>query len=190
MIPSTGARLIWHADMDPGVLRVRARATSPDDPDALDPVSLSKWASLVRGPEGGEHLVLSDGWRHIRVDVVEGSLCGPGVVRLDYLLSGLSGVDAHLLTLRRLLALCRGGAFARTLFPAEPGLSRRLEALRVGDALVDGASYRDIAVALFGEDRVRAEWKGVSDSLLSHVRRRAAEARTMSQDGWRQLLAV
>jgi hypothetical protein len=42
---------------------------------------------------------------------------------------------------------------------------------------------------LFGEERVRAEWRGRSDYLLSRVRRRAAEAREMARGGWRALLA-
>lgn len=132
--------------------------------------------------------MLSDGWRRIRVDVVEGTLLSQAPARLDYLLSGMTRLEAPLLALRRMLALWRTGRFARLLFPDEPGLPRRLEALRVGDALADGASYREMAIALFGQDRVRAEWKGRSDFLLSRVRRRADEARGMSAGGWRGLL--
>jgi hypothetical protein len=54
--------------------------------------------------------------------------------------------------------------------------------------LAAGASYREIAIGLFGETRVRAEYKGHSEALLSHVRRRAAEARRMTAGGWRELV--
>ncbi len=55
--------------------------------------------------------------------------------------------------------------------------------------LAGSASRRQIVVALYGEERVRAEWKGRSDFLMSRVRRRAAEARAMAAGGWRKLLA-
>ncbi|NIJ21107.1 outer membrane receptor protein involved in Fe transport [Sphingomonas naasensis] len=69
-----------------------------------------------------------------------------------------------------------------------PGLPRRLETLRVGDAIADGASYREMAIALYGEERVRAEWQGRSDFLMTRVRRRATEAKAMAAGGWRALL--
>jgi hypothetical protein len=175
--------------MDPGVLRVRAEPARADDPDAFDLARFACWASAVRGEGGAEHVAVSDGWRRIRLDVVEGRLLGAGPTRLHYLLSGIAAAETGLLTTRRLVALWRRGRFLRMLFPPEPGLARRLEALRVGDALADGASYREIAISLFGEARVRADWKGRSDFLLSRVRRRATEARWMAAGGWRAMLA-
>lgn len=80
------------------------------------------------------------------------------------------------------------GRFARLLFPDELGGPRRLETLRVGDAIAAGASYREMAIALYGEAVVREEWRGRSDFLMSRVRRRAAEARAMTAGGWRALL--
>ncbi len=185
--PAPAARLLWHADLDPFVLQVRAIPAEESDPEAIDLARLARWMTIVRGGER-EHVALSDGWHRIRIDVVEGTLVEEGPARLDYLLSGLTRVDAHVLTLRRMLGLWHSGRFTRTLYPAEPGLPRRLETLRVGDALSDGASYREMAVALYGEERVRAEWKGRSDFLMSRVRRRTAEARAMQSGGWRALL--
>jgi hypothetical protein len=95
----------------------------------------------------------------------------------------MTRVDAHVLTLRRTLGLWRNGRFTRMLYPPEPGLPRRLETLRVGDAIAAGASYREIAVAVYGEGLVRSKWKGRSDFLMSRVRRRAAEARSWRRAG-------
>ena len=167
------ARLLWHADLDPFVLRVRAVPAEACDPEAIDLARLARWATIVRGGDR-EHVALSDGWHRIRIDVVEGTLASEGPARLDYLLSGLTRVDTHLLTLQRTLGLCRTGSFRRSFRQPERGLLRRLEILRVGDALAAGASHRDMAVALYGEARVRAEWKGRSDFLVSRVRRTRA----------------
>jgi hypothetical protein len=169
------------------VLEVRAVPASGSDPEAVDLARLARWMTIVRGSDR-QHIALSDGWRRIRIDIVEGTMVDEGPARLDYLLSGLSRVDAHVLTLQRMLGLWRSGGFAPALHPTEPGMQRRLEALRVGDALADGASYRQMAIALFGEKQVRDEWRGRSDFLLSRIRRRAAEARAMAAGGWRSLL--
>ncbi|MDT8760553.1 DUF2285 domain-containing protein [Sphingomonas psychrotolerans] len=169
------------------MLQVRAVPAEGSDPEAIDLARLARWMTIVRGGDR-EHVALSDGWHRIRIDVVEGTLVEEGPARLDYLLSGMTRVDAHVLTLRRMLGLWRTGRFTRTLYPPEPGLPRRLETLRVGDAVVDGASYREMAVALYGAETVQAEWKGGSDFLTSRVRRRAAEARRMAAGGWRGLL--
>jgi len=52
-----------------------------------------------------------------------------------------------------------------------------------------GASQRDIAVALFGERRVAAEWSRGSDCLRLRVQRLIREGRRMVQDGYRDLQA-
>lgn len=75
------ARLFWSADVDDSVVSVWAEPVSADDPDAFALAHLTGCASLARGEYGREHLVLSDGWRRLRFDVVEGTLLG-GEVRL------------------------------------------------------------------------------------------------------------
>ncbi len=180
--------MLWRADFDPTVVAVRAIPAQPDDPEGLDLGRLRALATLARADCGQEYLVLSDGWRRLRLDVVEGSLCESACVRLDYRLSGFEDLEPRLLTLHRLAALRRNGHFEPRLHPAPSGLSRRLEALQVADGLSAGGSYREIAVALFGEARVRADWRKGSDYLLSRVRRRAAEARKMLSGGYRSLL--
>lgn len=167
---------------------MRAEPVSAEDPDAFALARLAGRASLARGEDGCEHLLLSDGWRRLRLDVVEGTLLAAGPVRLHFELAGFSHLDARLLTIRRLLSLWRKGCFLAALFQPLAGLPHRLEALRVADALAAGASYREIAIALYGEQRVRTEWEGRSDFLLSRVRRRAAEARRMEKGGYRALL--
>jgi hypothetical protein len=132
--------------------------------------------------------VLSDGWRRIRLDVERGSLAGGGPVLLHYAIAGTVGAESRLLPLRRFLHLCRYRAFSRALFPHDRRVVRWVRALRVHDALGAGASQREIAIGLFGEDRVKAEWRGRSDSLRLHVRRLAGLARRLTGGDWRTLM--
>ncbi len=67
-------------------------------------------------------------------------------------------------------------------------MARWLMVLRVHDALMDGASQREIGKALYGETLSERGWDGQSDSIRSRVRRLAGEARAMAQGAYRHLL--
>jgi hypothetical protein len=182
------ARLIWCADLDPGTLKVAALPTHGGDPDGIRLADFAPWLTVANGPAGTEHAVLSDGRHRIRLDVEAGRLSGHETVLLRYRLHGTVSADRGLLPLRRLLHLFRHRRFADTLFPREPRMARWLTVLRVHDALMDGASQREIGRALYGAARVQRDWEGPSDSLRSRVRRLVGEARTMAQGAYRQLL--
>lgn len=160
----------------------------PADPDSLRLDHIAPWFAVAVDPAGREHVVLSDGWHHIRLDVEEGRLAGQEAVLLRYRLHGLVSAESRLLPLRRLIDLCRHRRFARSLFPRDSRIDREIALLRVHDALGEGASQREIGAALFGEERVRHDWSGASDSLRSRVRRLVREARSMARGGYRQLL--
>jgi len=182
------ARIIWHADLDPGTIGVAAVPADPSDPDSLRIDQISSWLAMAVDAEGREHICLSDGWHHIRLDVEEGRLTGQKAVLLHYRLSGLASAENRVLPLRRLLDLCRHRRFARTLYPRDPGIERLIDMLRVHDALGAGASQREIGEALFGTERVHEDWSDGSDSLRSRVRRLVREARDMARGGYRQLM--
>jgi hypothetical protein len=183
-----GARVIWEAAYDPGTLVVAALATGRDDPDGIDPALLGRWLTMVAGADGIVHAVLSDGYRRIRLDIVTGPLePGRGVV-MHYRLHGVRNALPKILPLRRMLDLCRYRRFAASLFPPDRRMARWTTLLRVHDAAGAGASHREIAAALFGEDTVRRAWRTESDFLRSRVRRLIADARAMAQGGWRFLM--
>lgn len=181
------ARIIWRAELDPGALRVVAVPADATSPGRIHPDQLAPWLTLAVDADGLEHAVLSDGWRHIRLDLEAGSL-GSGPVVLHYHLQGLRSAETRVLPLRRFLHLCRHHRFAASLFPADARVARGLALLRVHDALQTGASHREIADALFGEERVARDWSHRSDSLRSRIRRLAAEARGLAHGGYRSLM--
>lgn len=187
---SPDARLLWDARLDPDTLRVDAVPVDPDHVDRFDPGRFAQWLDVVVDPEGREHAVLSDGYRRIRIDIEQGSLGCDRPVLLRYAVDGTVGqcTEARLLPLRRLAGLLRTGRFLPALFPAERRVERLVEVLRVADALSAGATQREIAAALFGSERVGDDWRGVSDSLRSRVRRLVREARRMRAYGYSALM--
>jgi hypothetical protein len=182
------ARLFWSAKRDPNVLRVRAGKTEA----VLGAFDIAKLAHLVWAvvdADGAERLSLSDGRQCLRIDIVIGTLL-QGPVRLQFLDNGANGLAplarslsilAFLLDHKRFPVLPRGhSSFAR----------RQIDCLRTYDALLAGASQRDIAIAFFGFDRTVAEWNGRSDAMRSHVRRLCKMARHLAGGGYKTLALI
>lgn len=185
--PAPIARIIWHADLDPGTLHVVALPCAPDHPDGITRDRLTPWLAVETDREGREHAVLSDGWHRIRLDIDQGSIAVEAVL-LRYQLAGTVSAEPKILPLRRLIDLCRRGRFARSLFPDDPRIARWVTMLQVHDALAAGATQREIGVALFGEARIAQDWNAANDSLRSRVRRLVGGTQTMARGGYRRLL--
>lgn len=181
------ARILWPSELDPGALRVAAIPTGARNPDGLPAAILRRWTALAVAPDGTEHAVLSDGMRHIRLDIEEGTL-RDGPVMLRYRLEGTHKAGPAVLALRRLTALCLNRRFCPSLFPHDPRIDRWVLLLRAHDARRGGATQREIAELLFGVERTRAEWNGASDSLRSRVRRLIGETRHLASGGYRWLM--
>jgi hypothetical protein len=83
-------------------------------------------------PDGQfEHRLLSDGLRAIRLDAPAGTF-GNGPVCLLYSIRGRASSQPSLVTLRRLLALCRTGRFSRSLHRPEMKVRRWILVLASG----------------------------------------------------------
>jgi hypothetical protein len=187
-VEAPDARIIWRADMDPSALRVLALPIHAGHPDAIQADALAPWLTIVRDP-AGEHAVLSDGWHHIRIDIEQGSLADGRPVILHYDLRGIASAEPKILPLRRLLDLYRNRRFSVSLYPPDRRVARWVQALRVHDALMAGASQAEIAHVLFGSDRAGGAVAGRrSDSLRSRARRLVAEARRLASGGYRALM--
>lgn len=181
-LPAPEARIIWHVDYDPAVIAATAIPTANRSADVVEPEQLARWLVSVDSDKG-EHIVVSDGYNRIRIDLVRGSLKTGTPVTLDYRLSGIVSAQPKLRALGAFLHLVRTGRFARRHFPPDPRLARHVLMLRVHDARAAGASLRVIAEALYPQIDVAC-----SDSIRSRVRRLVREARGMAQGGWRALM--
>jgi len=160
------------------VLEVRAYGGAASA-DAFRLDRLRDRASIVTGADRREHLLISDGLRTIRIDVIEGSVSGLSV-NLRYQLGGFEAAEKPLLALRRLLALWRTGDFPKTLYPQEAKAARWLLMLRAHDALAAGADQREIAAQLLSSASLRPRWRSDVPSLRSRVQRLVRGARAMA----------
>jgi len=180
------ARPVWCVDIHPYVLgAVAAGAKGPDDAFDLERFGLT--TRIATGAVGREHLLISDGLRAIRIDVLAGTL-SEGPVELRYLLAGLVSAERPVLTLRRLLALRRTGNFSRALHRPETRARRWLITLRTAAALAAGADQRGIAEVLLSRTAGEPRWRANASSVRSQVQRLVAGARQMTKGGYRRLL--
>lgn len=180
------ARPIWRAEVHPVVLSV-ATAGAGAASDAFDLERLGFLSTVLTTAEGREHLLISDGLRTIRVDVLAGTLAR-GPVQLRYLLSGFASAERPLLTLRRFLALWRRGRFSLLLHPREARAKRWLMMLRAYDGLAAGADQREIAETLLSRVAGEPRWRSGAPSVRSQAQRLVRGARRMAAGGYFDLL--
>ena len=175
------ATVQWDWTCDPSVLPVTAIPAA----GGFDLRALELAVTVMRGPDA-EHVLIADGAYRLRLVVLDGTLL-EGPVRFHYQLP--RGHDrAHLLALRRLMALCRTGRLPAPLCLPSRRAARWATVLRAWDAHRAGASQRDIACLLWGAERVREDWNGRSDYLRMRVHRMIHTADHLVRGGWRHLL--
>jgi hypothetical protein len=179
------ARPMWRADVHPYVLPADVSRPTGES-DRFDLESLRQLATIFED-EDGEHLLLSDGLRMVRLDARRGSITG-GPVCLRYVLCGLASAEPPLLTLRRLLALCRSGRFSRSLHAREARARRWVLKLRAADALAGTADQREIAGVLLSGSVAEPAWRSREPSIRLQVQRLVRSARRMTNGGYRQFL--
>jgi hypothetical protein len=179
------ARPLWtsraHAHVLPVVPGDEAR---PEE--AFDTERFAGIATLAANGQG-EHLLLADGLRSIRLDGPRGTF-SEGPVCLSYQLSGLAAAERPLLALRRLLALCRSGEFPHSLYRREARARRWILLLRAHDALAAGAGQREIAGELLSRSVREPRWRTREPSMRSQAQRLVRSARHMASGGYRVLL--
>jgi len=180
------ARPFWKIEVHPAVLEAAAECGRSED-DSIDLGRLDGVVSVVGTGCGTEHVLICDGLRAIRLDIIEGSI-GAGSVQFRYRLAGLAYAESKLPTLRRFLAHCRTGRFSRSLHPAETRAARWLSMLRAHDAIAAGATQREIAAMLLNAEAAQPKWRVGSPSLRSRVQRLVRGAALMAAGGYRALL--
>lgn len=188
-LPAREARIIWRADFDPAALPVSVAPCAACGEDGIDVARLAPWLCITTDAKGREYAALTDGWRHLRLDIIDGSLVrSEGAILLGYELWGSKTAARRLRTLERFLDLVRTGRFRASLYPPDPAVGRGVALLRVHDARASGASHREIGEILFGMQAVESGWDGRSDHVRQRVRRMVKSARAMAAGGYRLLM--
>ncbi|MDB5705496.1 MAG: hypothetical protein JWN66_2612 [Sphingomonas bacterium] len=172
------SRPVWRRAIDRSVLVADVEAAGCD---LFELGRVARFATIVTSAEG-EHILLSDGLRSVRFDLLSGSVRS-GPVALRWQLAGLWSLMPALTALRQLIALAGSGAFSASLHPRERRAPRWIATLRVRDARAAGATAREMARELFGEAVVGASWRVDAASYRLRIQRLVALSRQLSEAG-------
>lgn len=185
-IPVPYARPIWTAAALGPVL---AASAIPDASAAAS--GMDAWSGFltIEASDGAEHVLLTDGWRMIRIDIAEGTVSN-GPVKLRFWIDGPPTLAVLLPPLRRFDALVRQGRFVKALHPAEPRISRLVRVLRTADALTAGAGQREIAAFVLGGHVDGRGWREDHAHLRLQAQRLVRDARMYRSGGYRALLSM
>ncbi|MFN3225792.1 MAG: DUF2285 domain-containing protein [Hyphomicrobiales bacterium] len=81
------------------------------------------------------------------------------------------------------------GQFPTRLFPSDARGDRLRFVLRALDGSLAGLSHREIATALFGEERVRTDWSDPGDHLRDQIRRAVRRGHALMNGGYKDFLS-
>ncbi|SDF10380.1 DUF2285 domain-containing protein [Rhodospira trueperi] len=179
--------VFWSSAEAPIVLTTIASEAQASGPETLDLRRLALPIAMLRQPDGRLHLLILDGPRRLQIEVVVTRLFRDPVRLLIPVWPPLED-EPRVLALRRFLHLRAAGALPDQLYRPERRGLRWADMLRAHDARLAGASHREIAAALFGQERVRDDWAGSSDYLRLRVQRLVRAGDRMVGGGYRDLL--
>lgn len=177
--------MFWRPETCPHVLPVTA--VSADSSARFSLGTLHHSTTLLVLPDDSQHLLACDRGRTLQLAVQGSSLLEPVNLRTDALVEARR-LRARLAALERLNALVNTQRLPDHLFPIDPRSRRLRHVLQALDGFLAGATYREIAGALFGEARVLADWSDARRHLFDHVRRAVQRGRCLMNGGYRSLL--
>ncbi|WP_334148143.1 DNA -binding domain-containing protein [Hyphomicrobium sp.] len=163
---------------------VARRAIDASEAD-LSLACLTSVRHVIRGPGGEELVILRDSTAAVTLRC-RGCPLARAPVDLT-LVNRLSAPDAYAKAVANL---------AHLLLRPTSDLYRTRKRLLLRDALIAldgkcvGASYRDIAVVIYGAERVLAEWVGASRWMKDRICRAYAKGKELRDGGYLDLLRL
>ena len=133
------------------------------------------------------HLLFRDSRQFLQVRACGADLAEPVHLLMEAVRSP-NMLKHQLRELESFNALLAGEPLRQKQFTPDPQSQRLCTTLRVLDGRLAGASYRDIAVALLGRDRVNDDWNASGNHLKNRIRRAAQRGLFLMEGGYRALL--
>jgi hypothetical protein len=140
-------------------------------------------AALLVARDGTQHVLIRDGARVLQLCVHGESLLNPVTLVFDTAISPSR-------------ILCRGGMLAclqdyragqglpQNHFPSDPHARRLTFVLKALDGWLAGLPQREIALALYGDERVERDWRDPKENLRDQVRHAIARGRALVDRGY------
>jgi hypothetical protein len=181
-----GHGVFWRAEVCPAVLPVVGLAGKASGPG----LSFSEFhgeISFLRTPDGRQLVLFFQDGRAFQLEVSGAAVFEDTRLLTDVLVPS-ARIRAHRQAIARLADLVRHGVLRPRLYPGHPRRKRLALVLQALDGDLDGAPPRDIAIALYGTDRVQRDWSDAGENLRDQLRRAVKRGRFLMEGGYRMLL--
>ncbi|XIA62015.1 DNA -binding domain-containing protein [Bradyrhizobium sp. TZ2] len=182
------APVFWLASANSRLIRARCAQVDESCDHASAPLAafkVSRFAAI--GVDGIPVVTLKGQGTHVALEL-HGLAVLTQPSRLVFELDGLDDLNGQMERLKTLQRFTKPqlGSDHRPPFGCDERLHHALIAL---DESMAGKSYRQIAIAIYGEKRVAEEWGGTSQFLKDRARRLVAKGHELMTGGYRDLLA-
>lgn len=181
------ALVFWHPRALKHVIRVTARR--PGEGDEAKIIRLADVIAdrrAIIGADGISRVLIKGGGLHVPLEI-HGLHVLTAPFTPVFELHDLADLSTQTELLRRLQRFL-DPALAVAQTPRFAGDERLNHALIALDESLKGKTYRQIAIAIFGERKVAEEWQGVSQFLKDRTRRLVAKGTELMRGGYRDLL--
>nr|WP_156438161.1 DUF2285 domain-containing protein [Bradyrhizobium valentinum] len=182
------APVFWHVDALKRVIRLNAQMRNGNEntpPSTLADFKVNRMA--VIGVDEIPLVLVKGAGVHVPLEI-RGlpALTAPFAPIFE--LHGLGDLSAQIELLKRLKRFTEPGQ--RTIqTPPFASDERMHHALIALDESLEGKTYRQIAITIFGEKKVAEEWHGHSQFLKDRTRRLVAKGTELMKGGYRDLLS-
>jgi hypothetical protein len=181
------APVFWHANALKRMVRLHAK--KPDERDHVSPRALADFRAdrkAVIGVDCVPRVLIKGRGVHVPLEIHGLSTLTQSFAPA-FELDDLGDLYAQTELLKRLQRFTEPPrAVAKAPFGSDERLHQALIAL---DESLKGKTYRQIAIAIFGEKKVAEEWLGHSQFLKDRTRRLVARGTELMKGGYRDLLS-
>jgi len=179
---SLEARHVWLTEAHKTTLLGLARWSS--GPGSVFFPELPSLEHLLVEPSGRQNVVLRANRGSLQF-AVEGEDLAGGPVTMSFLVHGFGAMNRASDELRGLRRIVSATAQAATALRWTPGAQKLRDAFVTLDGRAAQASYREIAVVLYGHDHVERNWEtGLKERMRRHLKR----GLDLAQGRYRELL--
>ena len=152
------ANVFWHRSLSHEVLPVIAsKWESADQHPKLSLAGLQCRMTVQSGRAGEQHILFAEDGRFFQLEVQGIQAVETGRLTTEIVLSPRL-LSARAQAVKRFSDMVAHGRLRACLYPPDERAARFSRLLQVLDGWNARASYRDMALAIFGDARVSAEW--------------------------------
>jgi hypothetical protein len=179
------ARVFWQSDVSPLIVSLSLMPKRSVSASFLTNLNLDMLREVSFQVDEGNYYLFKGVFQDFQINVIN-SIDTLNAADMAFHFTADRSIDAQLFALKKFLTFLSGRTVdQRGAHPSGAKLQRCRQLIAL-DANMAGASYRDIAILLYGKEAVSSNWH--SGHLKDRVRYAVREGKRLMNGGYRELL--